>query len=124
MTAEDWMADARCVGTDPEAFFPESGSRANSMVRRICAACPVQSECLTYATEHDLMGVWGGTSDADRFRMTGRKPGRSVTPIFDIQCRNGHLRTPENTHIRPDGRKLCRECNAESERRRRAADVA
>lgn len=33
--------------------------------------------------------------------------GLSSSPIT---CRNGHFRTPENTLIRPDGTRYCREC--------------
>jgi len=33
-------------------------------------------------------------------------------------CSNGHAYTPENTHIRPDGTRRCRQCKRESERRR------
>lgn len=25
-------------------------------------------------------------------------------------CRNGHLRTPENTYFRPDGKRVCKSC--------------
>lgn len=36
-------------------------------------------------------------------------------------CRNGHEYTPENTHIRPDGRRRCRACNAAWARAQKAA---
>jgi hypothetical protein len=36
-------------------------------------------------------------------------------------CKNGHELTPENTYVRPDGTgRICRRCNAERTRRRRA----
>ena len=31
-----------------------------------------------------------------------------------VTCRNGHERTVENTHIRPNGRKRCRDCECAS----------
>jgi hypothetical protein len=41
-------------------------------------------------------------------------------------CRNGHPRTPINTHVRKDGYRVCRPCHTENmrrnrERRKRAA---
>lgn len=33
------------------------------------------------------------------------------------KCGRGHEFTPENTYVRPDGRRRCRRCHAERERR-------
>lgn len=62
---EPWMVYAVCSQTDPEVFFPEKGGRSES-AKQICQRCPVIEECLAYATEHDEMGVWGGTSEKQR----------------------------------------------------------
>lgn len=35
-------------------------------------------------------------------------------------CIRGHEFTPDNTHIRPNGRRNCRSCHADQERARRA----
>lgn len=32
----------------------------------LCAACPFVDECRDWALTHDVYGVWGGTTDADR----------------------------------------------------------
>lgn len=62
----DWMADALCAQTDPEAFFPEKGQPAEPG-RQICARCPVRAECLDYAlTNDERYGVWGGLSERQR----------------------------------------------------------
>lgn len=42
----------------------------------------------------------------------GRPPGGSSTV-----CRNGHVRTPENTHTRGNGRVECRECSRAANKR-------
>lgn len=39
----------------------------------------------------------------------GRHP--SVAAAVKTHCRNGHEYTPENTYIRPSGRRKCRTCN-------------
>ena len=36
----------------------------------------------------------------------------------DEHCRNGHPRTPENVHTRPDGSRYCRECKRIRDRAR------
>ena len=66
---EEWMDRANCIGTDPEAWFPGKGGRASPPIRRVCGACEVQSDCLDYALEHNLRGIWGGLTESQRVRM-------------------------------------------------------
>jgi WhiB family redox-sensing transcriptional regulator len=47
-----WMLEAKCLDADPEAFFPEKGGSTRE-AKRICAACPVRSDCLDHALTHD-----------------------------------------------------------------------
>ncbi|WP_035696676.1 WhiB family transcriptional regulator, partial [Glycomyces tenuis] len=55
------------------------GQSADS-ARRICAACPVQPECRTYALDHpSLCGIWGGSSEMQRKRLRA-KTRRAATP--------------------------------------------
>ena len=66
----DWQQDAACLGTGVAPFFPErSGEDASTQAKRVCADCPVKAPCLAYALEHNMPGVWGGTSGNDRRRM-------------------------------------------------------
>jgi hypothetical protein len=53
-----------------------------------------------------------------------RHDERTERPLLvgDEACRNGHLRTPENTYIRPGGGRCCRDCKREANRRWRAAN--
>jgi hypothetical protein len=41
--------------------------------RRVCIGCPYKLECLTYAVENNMDGVWGGTSEGERRRMKETK---------------------------------------------------
>lgn len=62
----DWMADAECVGVDPDLFFPVRGGDTAS-AKAICHDCPVRVECLDYAvTEGIKHGVFGGKSERER----------------------------------------------------------
>lgn len=67
--SEEWMVDANCVGTDPEAWFPGKGGRASPTIRKVCGACPVNEDCLSYALEFNLRGIWGGLTESQRTRL-------------------------------------------------------
>lgn len=56
------MAQAACVGHDPELWFPE-GPDGPYLLRRavkVCSGCPVAAECYDYGDRNNLCGVWGG----------------------------------------------------------------
>jgi hypothetical protein len=62
ITPHDWMTDANCATTSPDAFFPELGSPALD-ARKVCAECPVKAQCAEYALNlHVRDGIWGGVS--------------------------------------------------------------
>lgn len=65
-TTHPWMADAACIGTDPDAFtVNDSGqiTRENRWVmERICGGCPVREQCGQLADEERLQGIWGGVA--------------------------------------------------------------
>lgn len=78
-TARDWQMFAACTETDPDAFFPETGSSTRS-AKQVCAGCFVRDDCLAYAMEHDeRFGVWGGKSERERRRL--RPPGHIPAPV-------------------------------------------
>lgn len=86
----EWLRAAACVGEDPELFFPVSTAgpalREAAAAKRVCARCPVSSECLSYALgTAQTSGVWGGTGEEERTELlrtagydaTRRSPGRT-----------------------------------------------
>ncbi|PWI20356.1 transcriptional regulator [Streptomyces sp. Act143] len=67
----EWMRHAACVGEDPELFFPVGTQgpalREIAAAKRVCARCPVASECLDWALRSgQTSGVWGGTCEQER----------------------------------------------------------
>ena len=66
-----WLPEARCIGTDPELFFPVGTSEAAlaqvSDAKQICGECVVRPDCLEWslATFQDA-GVWGGLDEEER----------------------------------------------------------
>jgi WhiB family redox-sensing transcriptional regulator len=77
------MVLGACRSEDPELFFPAASaalaSRQVRSAKAICARCPVQANCLSYAliTGQDD-GIWGGTTREERWpsRRLGRWPAR------------------------------------------------
>ncbi|MFF3742403.1 WhiB family transcriptional regulator [Streptomyces sp. NPDC002566] len=86
----EWLRAAACVGEDPDLFFPVStigpALREAAAAKRVCARCPVSSECLSYALgTAQTSGVWGGTGEEERVELlrtagydaTRRRRGRT-----------------------------------------------
>jgi len=66
-----WIVAARCIGEDPELFFPAGTSEdALTQTRRaqaVCAECAVRPECLEWALDTcQDAGVWGGLEEEQR----------------------------------------------------------
>jgi len=69
---QNWRAHALCADTDPDIFFAP-GALEHKMAKRICAGCPVRSECLSYAMDAPVdHGVWGGLTERERRRWRRR----------------------------------------------------
>ena len=68
-TLGPWRFRAECRTADLRLFFPSTavlGDRA----KRICAQCPVRTECLHHAlTVGERHGIWGGTTADERQHM-------------------------------------------------------
>ncbi|MGH2529451.1 MAG: WhiB family transcriptional regulator [Actinomycetota bacterium] len=76
----DWARRARCIGVDPDLFFP-TGTTGPAVAqvesaKAVCAMCPVRVQCLEWAlaTGQDS-GVWGGLSEEERRVMRRTRRG-------------------------------------------------
>lgn len=70
----DWYEFALCAQTDPEIFHPEKGG-SSAEAKRVCLACPVRGECLSYAVDNkERFGIWGGLSERERRKFERRNP--------------------------------------------------
>ena len=76
-----WLADARCIGEDPDLFFPigtsEPAVAQIATAKSVCRSCVVRSDCLEWslATFQDA-GVWGGLDEEERRVDPPRAPPR------------------------------------------------
>ena len=91
LTELTWELRAACRGPDAALFFPPPTGetalrrdRREQLAKLICAACPVQRECLEYALRvREPFGIWGGLNEAERRERSepptsGRRKGRSL----------------------------------------------
>jgi WhiB family redox-sensing transcriptional regulator len=66
LRSQEWIDDALCAQTAPDAFFPEKGE-SPSPAKQICFTCGVRLECLAYAMAgNERYGVWGGMATRER----------------------------------------------------------
>lgn len=64
-----WMAEGNCRMYPPDMFFPSDGAGVER-AKKVCADCPVASQCLEHALDARIdHGVWGGTSERQRRRI-------------------------------------------------------
>ena len=67
----DWEK-AECLGVHTDLFFSVEEERSTqaymyiNAVRSMCARCPIQFDCLSYAFSHENYGVWGGLTSLER----------------------------------------------------------
>ena len=107
-----------CYGTDdPELWF-SNDFRDQTLAALICSTCPLKNECATVALERGEWGVWGGTTEDDRNKLTKKKPA-----LRDDLCRNQlHPKTEANTRVTVEGVRICRPCRQEVDRARKQRD--
>lgn len=82
---------AACKDTPTQFFFVfEENKNAQKwldigILRRICASCPIFTECLAYALGHENYGVWGGMLASERNTLNGRAPAiNSMKVIYKL----------------------------------------
>ena len=92
MRDPNWRDDAACKHAAPELFFPigTTGVAIEEIesAKRVCAVCPVQSQCLEFALlTRQEFGIWGGTTEEERrllikvVRAKARSEGRVAAPV-------------------------------------------
>lgn len=71
--APEWTEDAACAATgNPDAWFPgEHQFALGLMAKKVCAACPVQGDCLKTALSFTVQpdGIWAGLTRKQREQM-------------------------------------------------------
>jgi WhiB family redox-sensing transcriptional regulator len=111
MNGEEWREDALCRQVDPELWFPETGGDCGTTAKRLCASCPVQTECLEYGvTTFQRHGVWGGKSYSQLARIrakrgmahpsaAGRVPVDEVYRLSDLGWQTKAIAVEVGVHV-------------------------
>lgn len=67
-----WADFGRCVGVDPDLFFPRRGQNP-APAKALCRQCSVRSQCLEWAlATNQKHGIWGAMTEGQRRRL--RRP--------------------------------------------------
>ncbi len=94
--ATAWMSFGACLGEDPELFFPVAvtgaGREQVTAAKAVCARCPVQGLCLSYAFSAAQDGIWGGTTGDERHALRVRW-SRDRLPLRPIGLVPDHVPT-------------------------------
>jgi WhiB family transcriptional regulator, redox-sensing transcriptional regulator len=82
-----WLPEARCIGEDPELFFPVGSSEpALAQVQEaktVCQRCAVRADCLEWALDtFQDAGVWGGLDEEERRVIRRARRRRSSERIL------------------------------------------
>lgn len=75
----DWMARGLCAEeasadqSVAELFFPEPGGKNDAAeAKLLCSLCAVQVDCLRFALDTAVEGIWGGTTARERQDIRSR----------------------------------------------------
>ena len=80
---DTWQRHAACRGPASALFYPPAAAETRPeresrehRAKAICADCPVQVPCLTFALEtREPHGVWGGLTETERQALLERRAG-------------------------------------------------
>lgn len=102
----DWRAQAACLTTDPEQFYPTAttGPAYDAQVREakaVCAPCPVRAECLAEALSRIPYGIAGGLTEEER--RTERLPRQAVDAVAKLK---EEVRVGSRARVAAAGREL------------------
>lgn len=71
-----WVTHAACQDVHPDMFHDMEGggdTYLRAFLTNLCAACPVQPQCLQHAMRNDEYGWWGGSTRGQRQRWIARE---------------------------------------------------
>ena len=77
-----WRDQAACKSVPTETFFPTvEDAGIPTTLAKLCAGCPVKSECLDFAvSDSTIFGIWAGTDEKERRKMRQSKQKGKTPP--------------------------------------------
>ena len=65
---QPWVVGAACRGCVSVDFFPDPAD-AGDDAKAVCMGCAVRQPCLDHALSYRELGIWGGTTELERYQM-------------------------------------------------------
>lgn len=78
---DGWLSDAACRELNLDKislFFVDAGRSLSQEARTLCEACPVRTECLEHAYDHEIAGGYFGGMSPSRRRALTREDALAV----------------------------------------------
>ena len=60
-----------------------------SIVKDVCATCPIQRDCLTYSIQNEDFGIWGGLNTKERKALVKGEPQTLFTKAINELLKAG-----------------------------------
>lgn len=89
----DVFKDANCKGTNPRLFDSHHPAQV-AVAKKICAACPIQDMCRTWALNTQQEGTWGGLTAAEREAITKRNQPIDVDELMERRRQRERVLAP------------------------------
>lgn len=99
-----WRDQAACAGMPATTFYPDRGTNATT-AKRVCANCPVTTQCANDGADEPY-GVWGGTTVDDRGVNWRKQTHRHLDVRVCQGCGTRHW----TSHKTPLHRYTCPQC--------------
>ena len=91
---EEWAAAATCQKSRPDELFVR-GAEQNK-AKQLCSGCPVRTECLAEALDHQIeWGVWGGMTERERRAVLRKRPNVTSWRALLATAKEAHLEAVE-----------------------------
>jgi hypothetical protein len=98
--ATPWRQFALCLNYEPDLWYSEEAGDGVKAVR-ICAECPVRSDCLGWALAHnETHGIWGGVSGRGRMRIRAHMRQKDSSIPATIPPRGSHGAVQQDSDAR------------------------
>lgn len=95
-------SNGACFGHDVSMWFPyfevseatsttyKTSQQNSARAKKICKSCEQQIECLAYAMQNELWGIWGGYTERERksLRRKFKIQLNRREPVINIQGMN------------------------------------
>ena len=101
---EDWASLAQCRQRQPDELFVRGAAQNDA--KRLCAGCPVRTECLAEALDNEIeWGVWGGLTERERRAILRKRPNVTSWRVLLETARREHLALQAQTATLHAGRR-------------------